>query len=57
MLRFDWVKQLAKYYGQSPELGIRLKKRNLARPYQFNVIRIGKKLANPYILVNYYVPL
>ena len=34
--------------SRSPELGIRQKKRNLAKPYQFNVIRIGKKLANPF---------
>ena len=34
--------------SRSPELGIRQKKRNLAKPNQFNIIRIGKKLAYPY---------
>ena len=33
--------------SRSPELGIRQKNKNLAKPYQFKVIRIGKKLANP----------
>ena len=33
--------------SRSPDLGIRQKKRNLANPYQFNIIEIGKKLANP----------
>ena len=48
MLRFDWVKKLAKCYGQSfARIRDSPEKRNLAKPYQFNVIRIGKKLANP----------
>ena len=41
--------------SRSPELGIRQKKRNLAKPYQFNVIRIGKKLANTDFLANPYL--
>ena len=48
MLQFHWVKNWrTAMASRSPELGIRQKKRNLAKPYQFNVIRIGKKLANP----------
>ena len=33
--------------SRSPELGIRQKNRNLAKPYLFNIIRIGKKMAFP----------
>ena len=38
--------------SRSPELGIRQKKRNLAKPYQFNVIRIGKSWRIPKDLAN-----
>ena len=57
MLRFDWVKKLANCYGQSfARLGIRQKKkRNLAKPYQFNIIEIGKKLANTDFRANPYL--
>ena len=48
MLQFDWVKNWrTAMASRSPELGIRQKNKNLAKPYQFKVIRIGKKLANP----------
>ena len=62
MLRFDWLKNLAKCYGQPEQafarLGIGQKRRNLANAYQFNVIeqakrwRIPKDLANPDFLAN-----
>ena len=62
MLRFDWLKKLANCYGQPfARLGIRQKNRNLANPYQFNVIRIGKSwripkdLANSSFLANPYL--
>ena len=56
MLQFYWLEKLANCYGRPfARLGIGQKKRNLANPYQFNVIRIGKSwripkdLANPYL--------
>ena len=59
MLQFDWLKKLAKCYGQPfASLGIRQKKRNLANRYQFSIKRIGKSwrivkdLANPDFLAN-----
>ena len=62
MLQFDWLKKLANCYGRPfARLGIRQKKRNLANPSQFNVIRIGKSwripkdLANPSFLANPYL--
>ena len=54
MLRFYWLKKLANCYGQSfarirdspekKESGRQI----LAKSNQFNIIRIGKKVANPY---------
>ena len=38
--------------SRSPELGIRQKKRKLAKPYQFNVVRIGKSWRTPKDLAN-----
>ena len=61
MPQFDWLKKLANCYGRPfARLGIRQKKRNLANPSQFNVIRIGKSwripkdLANPDFLAKAY---
>ena len=62
MLQLVWLKKLANCYGRPfARLGIRQKIRNLANPYQFHVIRIGKSwripkdLANSSFLANPYL--
>ena len=53
MLQFDSLKKLANCYGRPfARLGIRQKIGNLANPYQFNVIRIGKSWRIPKNLAN-----
>ena len=64
MLRLYWLKNLGKCYGRPEQafarLGIGQRRRNLANPYEFNVIeqakrwRIPKDLANPDFVAKAY---
>ena len=46
-LKFVLFYEMRLNFNRGSRLGIRQKNRNLAKPYLFNIIRIGKKMAFP----------